>query len=220
MALTLSALKLLAPHLKGAKILCLGYPDLLVTADEYQEVFGFLPERFTRRGAWHGRQHPLPETEELLTRLASTLQCVDICSDFGIEKIVDLNHKVDLGNFDLVIDPGTIEHCFNIGQAVFNAADAVKVGGRIFHIPPMSLMNHGFYNICPTMLFDFYTQNGWKVEALKGMDRDGNEYRISETGRFKSPPEVSLHCLAKRETHGPLRMPIQTKYIRKMEKAA
>ena len=219
MALPLYAIKLLAPHLKGAKVLCLGYPDLLATPQDIEEIFGVVSTRFTNRGAWHtGSREPLPETVELFDQLGASFECVDITRDAGVEKIADLNAPHDLGKFDLVIDPGTIEHCFNIGQAVLNAANAVRLGGRIFHIPPMTMLNHGFYNICPTMLFDFYTQNGWTVEHLESRDGTGN-VKMHSTGRFRAPPEASLYCISRRDSDKELRFPVQTKYIKKMAAA-
>jgi hypothetical protein len=55
-----------------------------------------------------------------------------------------------------VLDCGTTEHCFNVGQAIINAAHAVKPGGAIFHCFPMCVMNHGFWNASPTAFKDFY----------------------------------------------------------------
>ena len=86
----------------------------------------------------------------------------------GNELIVDLNYPnasfLLEGKYDLVIDNGTLEHCFNAGEALINAARMVKQkGGFIFHINPLSMINHGFYNFCPTLLFDFYDQNDFKI---------------------------------------------------------
>ena len=217
MALNIKALRILEPHLRKAQVLCLGYPDLLASPEKIKDIFGVEVTRFTNRGKWHtGKEVPLPETQELFDKLGSTIDCIDIAEDFGIERVVDLNHPHDLGKFDLVIDPGTIEHCFNIGQAIINAANAVKLGGRIFHVPPMTMLNHGFYNLCPTLFHDFYTQNGWRIEYMAAFDSGGG-MDISATGRFQGRAEASLYVMAQRTNENALKFPIQTKYLKKME---
>ena len=82
-----------------------------------------------------------------------------------------------------MIDAGTIEHCFNIAQAILNAAQAVAPGGHVFHAPPMTMLNHGFYNLNPTLFHDFYGQNGWTVERLVGGTQEG-KFKVHPTGRF------------------------------------
>jgi hypothetical protein len=219
MALNVKALRMLSPYLRNAKILCLGYPDLLCDKVKLKEMFDVDVVKDTDRGRWHtGKETRLPESMEFFEKLNSTVDCIDIAQDFGIERVVDLNHPHDLGSYDLVIDPGTIEHCFNIGQAIINAANAVKVFGRIFHIPPMTMLNHGFYNICPTLLHDFYTQNGWDVEYMAAFARSGR-VEINRTERFMGDSEASLYCIAQRKTDKQLIYPVQTKYLLKMEKA-
>ena len=213
MALTLRALKLLAPYLKDAKVLSLGYPDLIAPDLSF---LGVSPSIFTDYGNWHGVDYGLPETMHVFELLGSTLDCVDIHASRGCERIVDLNCPQALGEYDLVIDAGTIEHCFHIGQALNNAAGAVKAGGRIFHSPPMSMGNHGFYNLNPTLFFDFYTQNGWVLENLSGVNKTQHG-PVPSTKRFTLPPEASLHVLARR-THGePFRTPMQSKYLENPE---
>jgi hypothetical protein len=211
-ALTTQALALLARHLPGKRILSFGYPDLVASAEEIERLFGVRPTRFTAFGRWHGVDFPLPETLEVLGAIGATLECVDIHPSRGVERVVDLNLPCALGRFDLVIDAGTIEHCFNIGQALLNAAQAVEVGGCVFHGPPMTMLNHGFYNINPTLFHDFYVQNGWTLEALIGGTREG-KFKVHPTGRFAGPPEAVLYCIARRARGGPLVFPTQTKYL-------
>lgn len=212
MALPLHALQKLAPLLRG-EVLSLGYPDLDATAEQIEALFGYTPIRFTKAAVWHGRRDPMPETEELFEHLGAKLTVVDFTKDRGMEKIADLNHPHDLGKFDLVIDPGTLEHCFNIGQAFFNAANAVKAGGYIFHISPMSMMNHGFYNLCPTLYHDFYSQNNWRLDEIKFIQVP---YAIDAVNRFSLSTEYIIRCLVQRMEEEPLKMPIQTKYLKKM----
>lgn len=214
MALTARALKLLDPYIRNAKILSLGYPDLVVESIDH--LLGVHPTQFNDTGRWHGVDYPLAESVNVFELLGSTLECIDIHASRGVEKILDLNYPVALGDFDLVIDAGTIEHAFNIAQAIINAAEAVKVGGRIFHSPPMTMLNHGFYNICPTFFHDFYTQNGFEIEHMSGVTKT-HHGPVERTARFEAPSEASLYCVAKRITKGPLAFPRQSKYLQNQD---
>lgn len=214
MALPTHALRRLEPYLRGAEVLSLGYPDLMATSAEIEELFGYKPTKFTKAHEWHGGQEPFPESLELFERVGAKVTIVDFTADRGLEKIADLNHPQDLGEFDVVIDPGTLEHCFNIGQAFINAASAVKQGGVICHLSPMTMLNHGFYNLCPTLFYDFYTQNGWEIRELKILP--SHNPTISTTGRFDLHVEHLIRVLAVRTNNSHLSYPVQTKYLKKM----
>ncbi len=132
-----------------------------------------------------------------------------------MEEMFDLNEPHYFGSlFDLVIDAGTIEHCANIGQALMNAANAVWPGGYVFHSPPLAMMNHGFYNVSPTLLADFYQQNGWRVAHLSAFKvaPPYDDVPIDPTGRFPAVNGTALYFLAQRLTAGVLRWPTQTRY--------
>ena len=214
MGLPLHALKALKPYLKG-KVLSLGYPDLIVSSKDIEDLFGYKPTKFTQVHEWHGRKEPLPETLELFQKLGCELTVVDFTSETGHERIADLNYPHDLGKHDLVIDPGTLEHCFNIGQAFLNAANAVKVGGVICHLSPLDMMNHGFYNLNPTLFHDFFLQNGWVITDLTVMPFQVPT--IHPTNRFTLFAEHISRVIALRKTDTPLKFPVQTKYIEKMK---
>ena len=213
MALTQQVLELLVDHLPRKRVLSFGYPDLLVRDEELERLFGVRPTRHTEFGRWHGVDFPLPETLEFFDAIGAKLDCVDIHPSRGVERVVDLNYPCDLGSYDLVLDAGTIEHCFNIAQAIINAAQAVGPGGHVFHGPPMTMLNHGFYNINPTLLYDFYEQNGWTVELLIGVTRDGR-FKVPVAKRFVGPSEAALYCIARRERSGALVFPTQSKYLK------
>lgn len=213
MSLALNSLLALKYCLPAPTILSLGYPDILATQAEVEEIFGVHVDGTTNFGRWHGVDYPLPETLEFMQKIGSTLKCVDIVASRGCEEICDLNHPHELGKFDLVIDGGTIEHCFQIGTALLNAANAVKVGGRIMHGNPLSMMNHGFYNLCPTLMWDFYKQNGWEFEQFYIIDKKKKMYDAPPMKRFIAPNESSLFCLVKRPHDKELKYPMQAKYI-------
>lgn len=69
--------------------------------------------------------------------------------------------------FDVVLDSGTIEHVFEIGQALRHCLAMTRPGGRIIHLTPASnSVNHGLYSVSPTLYEDFYTTSGCELERL------------------------------------------------------
>ena len=186
MALNSISLKMIEPYF-GGSVLSLGYPDLI------------------------GRDDTI---EGLIAAKGGTFACVDLFKHNGCETICDLNQAVEFVRHDLVIDPGTIEHCMNIGQALFNAANAVKVGGKIFHGSPMTMLNHGFYNLCPTLFGAFYETNGFEIEFIEARTQGGTGevVPIRLHARFAGNGNSGIYCLARRVDDRKFMFPTQVKY--------
>ncbi|MGN6543426.1 MAG: class I SAM-dependent methyltransferase [Aureliella sp.] len=93
-------------------------------------------------------------------------------SDYeAAEEQLDLNQPetpTRLRNaFDVVLDSGTIEHVFDIAQALKHCLEMARPGGRIIHLTPSSnSVNHGLYSVSPTLYADFYSASGCTVEKL------------------------------------------------------
>lgn len=218
MALPLHALQALRPYLKGARILSLSYPDTVIPAEVLESEFGIKVTTFTNKNGFHRVDFLLPETKEVFQKLGASFECVDVVSSRGMESIIDLNYEANLGEYDIVLDPGTIEHCFNVGQAIFNACHAVRPGGVIYHINPMNMMNHGFFNFNPTLWHDLYTQNGWEILSLNATMESVSHFH--NTRRFLATVEYVVTCLAKRRGSQRMKFPVQAKYLKPMKEAA
>lgn len=212
MALNVIACRLIAMHLKG-RVLCLGVPIVLMTDEGCRAIFGVTPKKKVKAPSWAGASET-PDPYDLVEQAGGKLTCVDAIAHDGREVVADLNYPHDLGEFDLVIDAGTTEHCFNVGQAITTAANSVKVGGRILNTNPLSMGNHAFYNFCPTLFTDFYSANGFKVELLEVRDRmgEGEKMPFHPQGRFPVGNNWAIYCMAKRLEKLPLVYPIQGKY--------
>jgi len=81
---------------------------------------------------------------------------------------LDLNTPFDLGRrFDCVMNIGTAEHVFNIGQ-VFRTIHAHTLpGGIMIHDMPFTgWVDHGFYNFNPTFYWDIAQANQYKIMAM------------------------------------------------------
>jgi hypothetical protein len=235
MALPLEAMRVIHLGLKGTKsvsqtVLSLGYPDILAPPDQLAALFD--PEllsalRIRDDSSQIARWHRLPEStpivdaEHFLALLGYDLEVLDLVQARGGERVHDLNEPVPselYRRYALVVDPGTLEHCFNIAQAAKNLAEMVAPGGCVFHGNPLNMFNHGFYNLNPTWYHDFYAANGFTVKILQGVanpTRQLTRFEVPLTERFGGvPAESSLYVLARRDTDQPVRWPTQTKYVK------
>jgi hypothetical protein len=86
----------------------------------------------------------------------------------GCEHVPDLIHDLNrplpqnfINRFNLVIDPGTTEHVFDIKTGLTNIVRALKIGGTIIQQVPVYSYNGGYYSINPNVLNDFYRENGF-----------------------------------------------------------
>lgn len=212
------------------RLLCLGYPDLLVQETELAQAGACGPNdapplarESDAVARWHGWKAPVFETEAVLNRLGFTPTFIDIHPSRGVERIVDLNLPLPTElheAFDIVLDGGTVEHCFNIGQAFMNVAQAVRVGGYIVHTNPVSCFNHGFWNLSATAYHDFYIQNGFEVLELLGMLGEVGQRQIaplSPADRIQIPAEVSSLVVVKKARTQRLQWPTQGKYMKNRE---
>jgi hypothetical protein len=230
--LLLSVLQQVRPHLPpDAHVCCLGYPDVLISEEQARQVLG--PEaaaRLTYRAdsneilAWHRLQSQLDrvvDAQSLFSAMGMRFTAVDLVASRGSERIVNLNEPLaaDLvGAFDVVLDAGTMEHCFNVGQAIQNIIVMAKVGGFVVHLNPMAMINHGFFNFSPTFYHDFYGQNGHQLVApICGVSVNGinvKSYKVEPTKRLNvNDSNAMIMCVA-RKAHGkPPAWPMQSKYL-------
>ena len=192
MALALTAIRQLLPVLQSipqksdTRILVLGAQDLAFT---YEQAVAFLgaegvpikpvpPElRMTTTSfaifndsLWQRYRHFMHQQTffQLLGFGPRQIDTLDV-SDFENANIIhDLNQPLEssFGQYDLIINAGTLEHVFDVRQALWTLSDLTKVDGQIVHIAPAGLLNHGFYNFNAGFFSDYYEQSGWLREEL------------------------------------------------------
>jgi hypothetical protein len=121
--------------------------------------------------------------------------------------------------YDLVVNNGTLEHCYNVGLAMRTMWDAVAVNKYLLHIAPVSLLNHGFWNINPLAIIDWCRYNGGKVqECVYAINGDPSKIvspsaiKTSKSGRGQLPPETVMYALAQKVKEVPFRWPVQGIY--------
>lgn len=99
----------------------------------------------------------------------SDVHAMDISDYENADIVFDLNSSALPDNlvnqFDYILDGGTLEHVFSIGQALNHIHKMLKVGGKVYHyLPASNWINHGFYTVSPSLLNDYYMANGFAVE--------------------------------------------------------
>lgn len=211
------------------KALALGYPDLLLPKAALEQLVGTelvarLPVREDAGAiwAWHGLKgcrEPLYDSLSLFEAMNIDVTVSDIVAARGMERIVDLNEPLpaDLeAQFDLVIDTGTCEHCFNVGQAFRNACEAVKIGGYLVHAAPLTRLNHGFWNFSPTVYPDYFEANGFKLHMLAGvrgsLAQGMQTFPVQPFARFDAEANAALYVVAERTELRAHVWPMQRKY--------
>jgi hypothetical protein len=84
----------------------------------------------------------------------------------------DLNYPIDIPErFDAIANFGTAEHVFNISEVFRSIHVLLKQGGVQLHVMPVfGDVNHGFYNIHPTVYLDLAKANDYVVEDMRYLD--------------------------------------------------
>jgi hypothetical protein len=110
--------------------------------------------------------------ETLLSLLgAKDISAVDASDYEGADCIQDLNEPLDQklqARFSLVFDGGSLEHIFNLPQALKNCMDMVRQGGHFVEITAANnFMGHGFWQLSPEAMYSvFCAENGFRVRAV------------------------------------------------------
>jgi len=84
----------------------------------------------------------------------------------------DLNYPVDIPErFDMITNFGTAEHIFNISEVFRSMHVLLREGGVQLHVMPVfGDVNHGFYNIHPTVYLDLAKANDYVIEDIRYID--------------------------------------------------
>ena len=66
--------------------------------------------------------------------------------------------------YDIIFNFGTMEHIFHLPNFFQNTFNMLNTGGIIFHSSPLNNMaDHGFYQISPTLFYDYYCANNYQI---------------------------------------------------------
>ena len=113
---------------------------------------------------------------------------MDFSNYEGATILHDLNVKLkdgEMSKYDTVLDLGTLEHVYNISNALFNLSKLCKVGGQILHVLPANQMcGHGFWQISPELFFSLYSErNGYGQTRVYTADVPTGQLHKTENQR-------------------------------------
>lgn len=194
--------------------LSLGYPDLLT--DGHADIKEALDADAIK--AWHHWPHRVIDTDDFFQAIDLHPVYLDHAIIRGPEVVVDLNSFQSFPPAGLVIDPGTSEHIFNLGNVFRQIAGCIDVGGYVVHTNPINMMNHGFWNFSPTAYMDFYGSNGFSLAyacIMAGPLDNRTLHEISAerwVKRLDADPNTTACVILKREKIVPFTWPLQSKY--------
>lgn len=105
--------------------------------------------------------------EQLLKQLrASSVDSFDASDYENANKIADLSRPIPKewhGQYDTVLDFGTLEHIFHFPQAIENCFLLLKPGGKIVSLNGANnYCGHGFYQFSPELWFSLFAANNYR----------------------------------------------------------
>jgi SAM-dependent methyltransferase len=152
----------------SGRVATLGVQNVYMSVDDLVKQFA----RFSIEPAQKIDQSSAEIDDKKLFKLLGfdSIDRIDYSDFEGAEHIVDLNKdglpENLLGQFDAVVDSGTLEHVFHVPNALKNIISLVKVGGRIIFLSPSSNhMDHGFYMFSPTLFADYFLANKFEIDT-------------------------------------------------------
>jgi SAM-dependent methyltransferase len=153
---------------------------------------------------------------------------IDVNDYEGADLILDLNQDIPYEYYnssDLIINHGTIEHCFNIAKAIENTSRLCKVDGYIYnHSPLNNWTNHGFYQISPTFYRDFFDANDYErqefyYELNNPLIKEWEHGFKTTIGMNCTEKDRFILCnIAKKTKNSEIVYPMQSRYIASMWK--
>lgn len=178
------------------KTITLGRLKLYTTGNEIRELI----EKY-------GSAKPMADvaftdeyTEPLFGLLGSTRpESMDYSDYEKATHLHDLNKPIReefKGQYDVVVDSGTLEHVFNFPVAIKSCMEMLKTGGHFLGITPANnYFGHGFYQFSPELYYRIFSEeNGFRVRnMLVGVCDDGGD--VARWYEVKDPVEVKSRVM-------------------------
>jgi hypothetical protein len=79
---------------------------------------------------------------------------------------IDMSHSLPAEMYRRaasIFELGTLEHIFNIAEGFRNIHRLLRKGGTVIHCSPVTMYDHGFYNLNPICFRDFYCANQYEI---------------------------------------------------------
>lgn len=174
MGLNLNELSLLADLKKSGapfkKVVTLGRQFLMCDPNDVGRYL--ISQGFDAGGVEKLLKEDLTYVDPILRFLgAESVDAMDYSEYEGAKIVQDLNKPLPAEwneQFDLIIDGGTIEHVFNVPEALRTLMSLCRVGGHVFLTNPANNQcGHGFYQFCPELMFRVFAEpNGFQIHKV------------------------------------------------------
>ncbi|MFZ1728321.1 MAG: hypothetical protein WBO29_01440 [Albidovulum sp.] len=167
-------------------------------------------------------------TETLFHKLGyPKIDALDFTDSEGAEHIHDLNKPIPTSlksQFDIVIDGGTTEHIFYIGQAIDNCYEMLRPGGLMLaFVSCDGWFGHGFFQTGPDVPWRYWHHaRGCEMlevsvvsrkSAMQVIDIEDPTGRPRGGERFLTGPHMILYACRKPLVERAYVSPIQGHYI-------
>lgn len=170
----LNGLFLVEARAAGARFdatLTLGRINCFLTPTDLRRIAAALSKIDSQAASTMNGDMPRYMDEFFIALGAKRLDALD-ASDFEHAQLIhDLNEPLPErlhGQYDAVVDAGTLEHVFNVPTAFRNVMDALKVDGHFLALlPANNQCGHGFYQFSAEFFYrTFCAENGFEVVRL------------------------------------------------------
>lgn len=118
---------------------------------------------------------------------ATSVVSIDYSDYENATLIHDLNREIPesfQGKFDTVLDAGTLEHIYQVPQALRNMSLLLKPGGQILHVlPANNFCGHGFWQFSPELFLSLYSEANGYAETevfLADLGDIGGVYQVRQ----------------------------------------
>ena len=159
---------------KKDNVVCLGEPLLYFSAKNLYNACYKLGVKFPSSLDKTSKRRLGPE--EFFKALGfEQYQSLDYDGYEGSKIIHDLNNPVVAEKYhgiaDFIYDTGTFEHVFNIPNGFSSVHQLLNEEGMIYHTNPSNgYLDHGFYQISPTLYYDYYKKNKYSIISAHVLD--------------------------------------------------
>jgi hypothetical protein len=129
---------------------------------------------------------------------ATKVDSIDMSDYENATHIADMNLPIEgFPEYDTVIDAGSLEHIYNIPQALKNVSQLCRQGGQIIHVSPANNeCGHGFWQFCPELFYSLYSEKNGYADTIVFVASKDNRHYWYEVTRPNHGDRVYIQSLA------------------------
>jgi hypothetical protein len=160
-------------------VLEFGPQDLVLNKTILSDCLARIAGRPVSLEPYYNGDVPNPVAARALYRQLGVTEYFSIdLDDERAEFRLNLNEATTLPRrFDVITDFGTVEHIFNVANAISLIHNHLQVGGLALHVlPTRGDYNHGFYNFHSTWFRDLAAANHYEIVDMVCVPNFGEQH--------------------------------------------